>query len=254
MRDVGISWLVVGWWGWGDNDLDGVIDDSVRQAQHRATETLYQHLSKLNDVRAVISVDNFLNVAEGHSLSKEESSIIWDRIQNDFVDRFPDAYFSWQGKPLVISFAPLVLQPDDRFTYRRLWPKTFPEAELNGFPMDWSLYALSDWDDPVRDVISDDGFGVVTARFDTCWSQEGVDCKEIDPHLVEGYYDENWRVAYQYQDKLRALLIYSWNEYHEQAQIEPSLGEYGTGHLMLEKTRYYFQNLKNGEQFDLFNQ
>ena len=254
MQEVGVSWLLIGWWGWGDNDLDGDVDDPVRQAQHQATEQMYQHLSGLNgDVRAAISVDNFIDVVEGQILGEKESEVIWDRIQSDFVDRFPDAYFTWQGKPLVVSFAPLVLQPDDRFTYRRLWPKTFPEAEMHGFPMDWSLYALSDWDDPVRDVISEDGFGVLTARFDTCWSVQRPGCKSIDPYLTDGYYDANWRVAFEHWDELRLLLIYSWNEYHEQAQIEPSYGDRGTGFMMLAKTHFYWDRVNSGRRFSEYN-
>lgn len=255
MKEAGITWLLVDWWGWGDNNLDGSIDDPVREAQHRATESLFRYLQHSRvGIRAAISIDGFVLPAEGdQTLGHQASKTIWDKINIDFVRAFPDAYFEWQGKPLVVSFGATVLEPDQRFTYRRLWPKTLPEARAQGLPADWSLYALSDQPDPKTDVISKDGFAVVTARFDTCWSkkstQSSAGCKAIDPSLADGYFDKNWEVAYQNRQRLSLLLIYTWNEYHERAEIEPTLQ---TGHLLLDKTKYYWNRLRANKPYKAF--
>ena len=45
---------------------------------------------------------------------------------------------------------------------------------------------------------------------------------------------------YRARGELRLVLIATWNDYHEQTQIEPSYnGLLGTGTLLLDKTKHY---------------
>jgi hypothetical protein len=56
--------------------------------------------------------------------------------------------------------------------------------------------------------------------------------------------------VFRYQEDLKLVLIATWNDYHEQTQIEPcDGGPLGTGHLLLDKTGWYVSRLKKGEPF-----
>ena len=265
MAEVGITWILTSWWGWGDDNLDGEVENLGRQAIDRAHHSLFEHLSTYSDpccqMKASIGMDNWMIPVDQWGIdapvfvSESTAQAIWDHLYEQYVERYPESYFYFDGKPLVTSFAPSVLYPDakDRFTYRTLWPLTFDDPRAA--EMDWS------WVDPMIDperyeqsILSDDGFITVSPRFDQYWGWllDYVDGEPIrsDPFLTEGRYDGNWKLLYRARDELRLVLIATWNDYHEQTQIEPSYnGLLGTGTLLLDKTNHYWAGLRGGQSF-----
>ncbi len=155
---------------------------------------------------------------------------------------------------------PHLLEPDDggRFTYKSMWPLTFSEHEPRAQGVkDWS------WLPPAtgplhyrKDIISSDGMVKIEPRFDQYWASLLGHIKEPirkDPFLAEGFYDANWRLIYEAKDQIQLILIGTWNDYHEQTQIEPSHPfPIGAGDYLLDKTRWYWSRLKAGETFERY--
>ena len=270
IESMGVSWILSSWWGWGDDDLDGVIDNKGREAIHRAHEALFDHLKNTGSpVKVAIGMDNWMT--DNHAwidgpdqVDAAKSKKIWDFIKTHYVDEYPNNYFVWEGKPLVASWAPHVLEPSANFTYKTLWPVGFDHPAHQG-TMDWSWVAPFVAPETYQEVlISEDGFVTINPRFDQFfgWSQghlldgEGapVDVEEVkrdDPFLTEGLYDTNWRLVYEAKDQINLVLIATWNDYHEQTQIEPSYnGPLGSGTFLMEKTRYYWSILQTGNSFE----
>lgn len=264
MQDAGITWILTGWWGWGDDDLDGDIENSSRLAVDRAHHVLFEYLESLGgEVKAVIGMDNWMIPVDQWGIDapvlvgQADSQRIWDYIYENYVERYPDGYFKVDGKPLVTSFAPHVLRLDekDRFTYKKLWPLTFEDPR--SVQMDWSwLDPMTDPDGYQTSVLSEDGFITISPRFDQYWGwlQGYVKGEPIrkDPFLEEGRYDNNWEAVYQIRESVSLVLIATWNDYHEQTQIEPSSnGSFGTDNL-LAKTGYYCNIVKNDLPFRVY--
>ena len=282
MESMGIDWILTSWWGWGDDDL-GSHDNPVnegRAAIDRAHRALFDHLkSSGSPVKAAIGMDNWMtnNYAwwEGPDpISAAKSQTIWDHIHTNYVDKYEDNYFMLDGKPLVTSWAPHILEPDqlERFTYKSLWPIPFDAANDSGNlvhqgKMDWSWVAPFTRranDEYQEHIVSEDGFVTINPRYDQFfgWLQGhvlGADgspvgpahVKRDDPFLTEGLYDTNWKLVYGAKDQVRLVLLATWNDYHEQTQIEPSYnGPLGSGTYLMEKTRYYWSRLEKGQPFE----
>ena len=263
MQDVGITWISTGWWGWGDDDLDGDIENAGRMAVDRANHVLFEYLESLDgEVKATIGMDNWMIPVEQWGIDapvfvdQADSQLIWDHIYQNFVERYPDVYFKVDGKPLVTSFAPHVLRPDEfgRFTYKKLWPLTF--GDPRSAQMDWSwVDPMVDPDDYQTSILSEDGFITISPRFDQYWGWllgyvDGEPMRK-DPFLEEGRYDDNWEAVYQIRERVSLVHIATWNDYHEQTQIEPSSnGSLGSENL-LSKTGYYWNIVKNDLPFVL---
>ena len=149
------------------------------------------------------------------------SQLIWDHIWNNYVQPYPNSYYSWEGKPLVVSWAPVVLTPDarDRFTYKKLWPITFTDGR-DQTAMDWSwLSPFVDSENYADNIISVDGMVVVNPRFDQYfgWLLGYVADTPIrdDPFLQEELYDTNWKLVYGARAQVKNVMIATWNDYHE---------------------------------------
>ena len=275
MEEIGVTWIATHWWGWGDGnggtpfDDNNENDDKMRKAIDDAHDALFQHLeTRGGDIQAFIAMDNWMIHHElwdrGCGVEKigpQRSQVIWDRIYEYYVQKYESSYFHWQGKPLVVSWAPHRLHSDkeERFTYKSMWPLTFSDGRDGGY-MDWS------WLSPIADVkhydeiiISPDGMVKVDARFDQYWGWllgylPGTPHR-LDPFLKDGVYDKNWELVYEAmeedENQVKLILIGTWNDYHEQSQIEPSYnGPLGTGHLLLDKTKHYWFRLKDGQPYE----
>ena len=272
MEEIGVTWIATHWWGWGDGNGGAPFDDNnendgkMRKAIDDAHDALFQHLeTRGGDIQAFIAMDNWMIHHEPwdrgcgvEKIGPQRSQVIWDRIYEHYVQKYESSYFHWQGKPLVVSWAPhrLHSDKDERFTYRSMWPLTFSDGRDGGY-MDWS------WLSPITDVeyydeiiISPDGMVKVDARFDQYWGWllgylPGTPHR-LDPFLKDGVYDKNWELVYKAmeedENQVKLILIGTWNDYHEQSQIEPSYnGGLGTGYLLLDKTKHYWFRLKDGQ-------
>ena len=163
MQEAGISVVLYSWWGWGDTDLDGVIEGHVDQHMNAAlAELLNQIQAARIDMKVAVIVEPFTltqaNLAPA-DLDDGQRGMVLDYLWQNYYSIYPDQMFSWQDRPLVVSFDPMRLPEDPRFTIRHWTGRSKGEA---GEGWDWSFA-------PPQDIIearSDDGVVFVYPRFD----------------------------------------------------------------------------------------
>ncbi|MDP6512986.1 MAG: hypothetical protein QF878_07360 [SAR202 cluster bacterium] len=268
MRATGIDVVMINWWGWGDDDLNGVEDNSGRAAIERATKALFSHIEQFGGaIKAFIQSENWMVPAEQWDagapvyVDATKSQLMWDYVTDEYVNRYPNSYFEWMGKPLFVSGAPHVLVEDDqaRFTYKKIWPVLFSEFDVHQGEMDWSWVdpaAVSGDLDYKAEVVSEDGVVTITNRRDQYWGwiQGLLDRMpdRRDPFLGDGLGDINWKLVFDASAQVELVMIQTWNDYHEMSFIEPAdNGPLGSKHPvdLLDKTKYYGDRLKNGESY-----
>lgn len=226
MRRAGISWVMVSWWGTGDTDFDGVVDQPVFAANHRATLAILDYLkTDGHGMKATVLVEPWVSPGADFmplaGLTDGQRRLTWQTIRGELYESYKDVWFVWNGEPLVTAYMLMDIGPDQGFTYRRLaaakWP--WPDA----FPMDWNVYDTQDRDEFLRGV-SDDGFRKVSPRLNTEFL---VGVGERDKVIqIDPRFDDDWlgqQVAWVQRDTgIRLVLAWTWNEYHEQNFFEPT--------------------------------
>ncbi len=240
MEKAGITVILYSWWGYGDRDLDGVIEGHPDQFINKSVkEMLNQIQARGLDMKVGLIIEPFTVPQAGHSgeLSSRESQMVLDYIWENYYGKYPDQMFEWQGKPLVVTFDPMELKSDERHTIKK-W---------TGRAVD-QLTAEEDWDwsfaPPQRLNISKDGVVFIFPRFDeTYLVEDGADYitwepRRVNPDLTEGFYKGQFDGLIPLRRHLTMIVLYSWNMYGEQAHIEPSHGEPApVGFRYVDKTR-----------------
>ena len=167
MEEAGISVILLSWWGSGDSDLDGVNENKESEAMVRAANVLVNYVSDNSaPFKVALLVEPYMPRPEGITLAQKQS--ILDELWSNVYNAYPDLMFQWEGKPLLVTWAPLELKTpnDPRFTVKT-WGSYF------GAP-DWKIKSGQDrnwYPDPawLPHMISDDGMYVVLPRFDEYW-------------------------------------------------------------------------------------
>ena len=184
----------------------------------------------------------------------------WIRCGDSFYSVYPDLMLQWEGRPLLVTWSPLVLKTpaDPRFTVRT-WGSYFggPDWKTET-AQDWNWYPEPEW---LSEMISDDGMYVVFPRFDEYWMylagrEFGYPYRRVDPQLAEGVYEQAWQTAVDNRDDIKLIVVYAWNEYKEHASIEPTknASSAGYGRSLVEKTAAYYRLFKAGQPIGNGNQ
>ena len=251
MQKAGISVIFYSWWGWGDGNLDGVVEGHADQHINLAlTEMLRQIRDSRSKMKVALIVEPFTVTPGGvQHLTESQGRLVLDYVWERYYEQYPDQVFQWQGSPLLVTFDPMVLPNDGRYTIKR-WtgrPKDRVTIEEG-----WQWFFA-----PPQGVIegmSDDGVVFVYPRFDETYLAQGGAAyitwppRRVDPCLQDGAYERQWQELTQNRTKVQLIVLYSWNLYGEQAHIEPSYGKPApVGHEYVAKTRkYYDQFLEAG--------
>ncbi|WP_232502303.1 hypothetical protein [Aeropyrum camini] len=213
MGEAGIDCLLVSWWG------PGSFEDY-------AARLLFQRLGD-HGLKAAILVEPYLGGDPGLY-----GEVWWretlDYIYENFVEKYPESYLAWEGRPLVLAFNPIGMsyRPlDPRFTIRIVGN----DIDRAGY-QDWDLWPdyLSPWvsEKDVELKVRSDGYVAITPRFDDrvfCEAGVRTGCGErlIDPDYSLQAYATQWEWVLNNLDKVRLVAVYSWNEYHERSMVEP---------------------------------
>ncbi len=227
MQEAGIGVILYSWWGWGDTDLDGGVEGHIDQRMNVAlTEMLNQIQAARSDIKVAVIAEPFtFTQADVHptDLGDRQKRMVLDYLWDHYYGVYPDQMFGWQGSPLVVSFDPMTLPKDPRFTIKHWTGRTKGEA---GEEWDWSFA-------PPQDIIearSDDGVVFVYPRFDEYYlylagaGHLPAEPRRVNPVLEEDFYDRQWCQMVDNRDLISLIILYSWNLYGEQAHTEPSTG------------------------------
>ena len=218
MRKVGIGFILISWWGSNaTNARDNYTDVSARTV----FDVLRNNPNDFRGMKAAILVENyptrFPNKPNLYKVDPGNISAVYSYISDEFVQKFPDQYFYWNGKPLILFFSPqwIVLNsirqsPDyAQFSTRTLGDETF---------IDWRFAEETP-------VLSPDGFVTVMPRFDSYYLFKSgcrTNAIRIDVNL-DYLYAQQWNAIIGRKSDLGIVAIYSWNEYHERTEIEPHM-------------------------------
>ena len=121
MEKAGITVIVYSWWGYGDRDLDGVMDGHPDQFINQSvTEMIKQIRDSERDMKVALIAEPFTVTQAGGSgeLSSSQSQLVLDYLWDHYYGKYPDQMFEWEGKPLVVTFDPMRLKDDGRYTIK----------------------------------------------------------------------------------------------------------------------------------------
>jgi hypothetical protein len=121
--------------------------------------------------------------------------------------------------------------------------------------VDWYAWRPCSVDPNETPVInSNDGVVVIEPRYDGSHIGQGAG-SVFDPTYSQGLYDKQWNYILENTEKIKCVIIYSWNEYHERSQIEPkndSTSIYNDPYYIQNKTKSYIDKLNSIPEFPSF--
>ena len=148
-----------------------------------------------------------------------------DKIWAKYVEPFPDAYVRLGGKPLLGIFSPPVAVDDARFAIFR--PYWISHEQWSGWNRKHEMVPF--WD-TYPQTVTDSRFVSVTPGYND-WRLERK--PQVAPYLPRRGGDtfvQQWRRVFEVNPEV--VLVYSYNEYYEQTQLEPTL-QTGDRYLLL---------------------
>ncbi len=269
LEDAGVQALFVSWWGWGDINLDGVVEGHADAYLNQGIQAL---LTEIITARRPISVslivEPFVKTQADITpslLLPAQRELVLDWLWANYYGReeYRNLWFQWDGKPLLLAFDPMTLTtptaPTVPLSYTvRNWTgcarqEADQEYGCEKTPPAWDWF-FGPPQDPIAGL-SDDGVAFVTPRFDEypakimgatyiTWTP-----RSLDPLLTQCVYERQWQQLADQRDRLRLIILYGWNLYGEQAYIEPALAtppRPSIGRRYVERTRAYYAALLAG--------
>lgn len=148
-----------------------------------------------------------------------------DQIWTRYVEPYRDVYVQVGGKPLLGVFSPAVPIDDSRFTIVRpywvsheQWQEWDRKKELVPF---WDTYPQT---------VTDTRFVSVTPGYNDWRLERQPQVGPYLPRLGGRTFVGQWRRVFEIDPEV--VLVYSYNEFYEQTQIEPTV-EQGDRYLLL---------------------
>ena len=258
MKDAGISWILVSWWGTG-NKTQSKTNWELDSAINNATRNLFKYLAANRATfpfKVAIMVENFNGTKESpYDLTSSDYAHIYGYIYTQFYKPFNSSVFYWEGKPLVTSFNGWMgrLSQNDTFTYEMVGspPNNFDWNFWQGDGYLTASVGTQPWNYEHSPEISKDGEVGLIWRYDDYYlSTFGGDAggrtgsMRFDPNGTLGLYDYEWNFVISKASSVKLVLLYSWNEYHERSEIEPHWDFTIGGNVSLVgATEYYVSQL-----------
>ena len=269
MSSAGISVIFISWQGWGDDNLDGVIEPGI-SVEYDATAKLVLDYIRENDLpfRFAILCEDFPGNFHGISLldlTDRQRRMVMDHLWENYYgpDAYGDIAYHWDGKPLVAGGANTPGHwweahgfSDPRFELREIYDK--PEDEDEHWAAAYYTPPPSKLPGPESVVMMwprHDGLLPLLAQNAPWVTQETM--RRVDPLGEEGVYDQAWKevIEYPLRSDIRLIWLWIWNSYAEMTYVEPDsgLGPYAVGDLYVRKTAHYANLFRAGLPFEYFD-
>jgi hypothetical protein len=148
-----------------------------------------------------------------------------DQIWTRFVEPHRDSYVEVDGKPLLGIFSPALPIDDSRFTIVRPYWVSHEQWK------DWSRKSeLVPFWDTYPQMTTDPRFVSVTPGYNDWRLERQPQVGPYLPRLGGRTFVRQWRRVFETNPEV--VLVYSYNEFYEQTQIEPTI-EQGDRYLLL---------------------
>jgi hypothetical protein len=208
MEDAGFDFVLVSWWG-----AFGFEDNATKKFLE-ADEACGWPLK-------------FAILIEPYDADEDmDYPALYSYINDAYAEPYADNYLNWQGKPLLGFFNPLHPPASEDFTTIVIGQTEY---------VDWILWAASNSSFTCPDIVenedervSADGYISVTPRYDDYYlylAGSRDKFMRFDVDYTEGMCGRQWRLALVREDKgeIAAVVLFSWNEYHERSAVEPHI-------------------------------
>jgi hypothetical protein len=242
MNSSGIDFIIVSWWG-------------PNSFEDYATKTLFSQIKQYNyPIQVVIMVEAY------NWSGIYDFKAICDYINSTYIAPYRSIYLNLYNLPLICFF-------NDNINMTRTEENITAIYSVSGFTtrivgqssyVDWYAWTPCSVNSSWTPYLNNKDGGVVTIepRYDGSHIDQGAN-SAFDSAYSQGLYNDQWNYVLQNKDKIKYVLIYSWNEYHERSQIEPcndsTSYEPENSTLNLGKTRYYISQIKSIESsYSLF--
>jgi hypothetical protein len=148
-----------------------------------------------------------------------------DQIWHRFVEPHRDAYVEIDGKPLVGVFSPAAPIDDARYTVVRPYWVSHEQWKDLGPKKDFTPF----WD-TVPQAVTDPRFVSVVPGYNDWRLERKPQVAPYLPRLGGHTYAEQWKRVFEIDPEI--VLVYSFNEFFEQTQVQPTM-EQGDRYLLL---------------------
>ncbi len=220
IRQLGVYCLFISWWGPGHyTDI----------AAKRVFELLPEY-----GLKAALLVEPYRgNNADFYNKSWWNETLSY--IRQNYIEKYPRAYFYLMGKPLIIAFNPIGMNYNPSSDFPDYTIRIIGNDIDNAKYQDWDLWPDYDTDLTGKLRIRKNGYVAIAPRFyDEHFRPGGV--PPYDPNLTLGWYQKQWNWILENKERIKIIAIYSWNEYHENSAIEPQ------NNILDAKKPYYLYN------------
>jgi hypothetical protein len=229
MKDAGIDFVVISWWGFY-SPYEQFIDNATKQVFEVAEDNM-------TNLKFAIMVEPFNKTGNSYDYSG-----IYDHIYDEFVVPYSSIYYNYTTMPLICFFN------DENLTDNGSIPldRRFNTVLVGQSPyVQWVYTDLDYYVQPSRVPYTNEIS--VTPRFDD--SRYRTPSCVVDPNLTQGTYDKEWENAIKlWKDgRIDTIMITSWNEYVERTEIEPHYD--GTAnntdpYFLYDKTKDYINQIQ----------
>jgi hypothetical protein len=233
MKDLGVDFVVISWWGSGYNDTYGQFIDNATRKVFQVAE------ANMIGLKFAIMVEPYL----GNGSSYDYVGV-YNYIYAEFVAPYSAIYYDVDNRPLICFVNDPMYVPgltpngqvpnDSRFSTFIVGQQSYAQ---------WVYTDLDHYDLPQR--ASYDNETSMTPRFDD--SRFRSPSWPVDVNLSQGKYDQEWANAIQLwkEGKIHTIMITSWNEYVERTEIEPHY-DLNYTESMYHNATYYLYNKTQG--------
>ena len=139
MEKAGVSVILISWWGSGDSNFDGVIEEQPEEPPNEPhpnkLDLVIQEQEAQAMARAARVLLDFIRVhsspfqvaflvepymPDPPDMTTEQKQAILDELWDTVYNAHPASMFHWEGKPLVVTWSPVDLKEtaDPRYTIK----------------------------------------------------------------------------------------------------------------------------------------
>ena len=270
MERAGINVVFFSWQGWGDDDLDGLVEPSINVEYDATAKMVLDHIKTNNlPFKFAILCEDFPGNYHGISLldlTDQQREMVMDYLWTNYYspETYGDIAFHWDGKPLIAGGANIPGQwweahnfTDPRFELREIYDK--PEAEDEHWTAAYYTPPPAKLPGPEGVVMiwpRHDGLLPLLAQNAPWVTKETM--RRVDPLGTEGAYDRAWHEVIEYAPRsdIKLIWLWIWNSYAEMTYVEPDSGlGYGiVRDLYVRKTAHYANLFRSGRSFEHFKE
>lgn len=233
LRDAGIDFIFVDWTNNTCYDPETMREQRADfRMIEEATDRLFEIWSQIEGAPKIC-----IFAGPGHSgpenVSNGNHQKKVDQIYRDYVEKYPDLYFHYEGKPLLMCYGatPNLYGPrprwtDDRFTIR--WATGYVGQQGNLFNSD-NMSTRGWWSWEERGLQT---YSVLNGRVEcvTCTAASRSQGKEGDSDYIPAYGRDNGmtlKKQFQRANDLGAgmVILISWNEWTTGEQPSPEVSK-----------------------------